>query len=560
MPFFRTQRLTSVTYLIKDDHGALACDGFTDIGLENGILNITSFSLASSDAPDHEKNWTDTLNAVIQTNSDILFSCGSVPQSAFAFMLPLMKSRDWIPKAIVVMPFVWSFLDPTLRDYISGVKGPGLNSRRVGDLYGTIQDFSNIFGAAYPEVSTESHVGSAIATMSGTVLQKALEGADSIDTYDVISSLKKLDLNTFLGRIRYSPKNEQLSDGVMSQLINGSEVVVGPLLSASADLIIPMPTWKERVFKETFGDSIFEWVVLAIVGIAFVFTLAFGVYIIAYKDKLKYSSPLFMLGILIGANLIYFSTLFGTPNNSQTFACHIHNWLFFLGINLMFGCLFAKSWRVYYIYRAAKTLEPIRVSDLQVATYVGVFCSVCIVLCIAFSAVLEPSKYVVVDPYRISKNYYECELSTAGHVVLGIQHFTIIVTMLIGTVTAFLLRKVPLNVFNEAKVIGYSIYNMTLFTVVATISFYTITSPSAREQKFAIHSICAILSAGICVLAMFVLDNSKEATKKKSNINSVQSLNSQLDDIDDEKRVASIEAQIEHLKGLIENEKIPEQA
>jgi len=60
--------------------------------------------------------------------------------------------------------------------------------------------------------------------------------------------------------------------------------------------------------------------------------------------------------IIAGAIIIYTTViLFGVDENIASFSvvddlCHARVWLCVIGFNLLFGTIFAKAWRIYYIF------------------------------------------------------------------------------------------------------------------------------------------------------------------------------------------------------------------
>ena len=70
----------------------------------------------------------------------------------------------------------------------------------------------------------------------------------------------------------------------------------------------------------------------------------------------KRSSPHVNVMIIAGAIIFYTTViLFGVDENIASFTvvdglCHARVWLCVIGFSLLFGTIFAKAWRIYYIY------------------------------------------------------------------------------------------------------------------------------------------------------------------------------------------------------------------
>ena len=79
----------------------------------------------------------------------------------------------------------------------------------------------------------------------------------------------------------------------------------------------------------------------------------------------KRSSPHVNVMIIAGAVIFYMTViLFGVDENTASFQvvddlCHARVWLCVIGFSLLFGTIFAKAWRIYYIYSNSKINKPV---------------------------------------------------------------------------------------------------------------------------------------------------------------------------------------------------------
>jgi len=547
LPFMRSNELVSVTYLIMDRVlGELACTGFDESAEENGVTKRDRVYVLQEGDTNYMTNWTASMEKIISLNNEALFVCGLNPQPAIEYMMPNFKKRDWTPKFMLALPYsAWVNFDPEMRNYVCGVKSiSGLSTRRGEDGNNTAA-FLESFGK-FSNTPVTSHTWGAPAYVAGQMLERAINDSQSLDNDLVADAFRRQDMTTFLGRIRFDAQGQQLTEGVMGQYIYDVEETVGPLLSASRALVIPMPTWKERVFSDQFGDSSVEWVVLGIFIFAFGYSACLAIYVCIYRERLRFSSPAFLLGVDVGAILIYTSTLFATPNNSLTYACHLNDWLLFLGVNIMFGCLFAKSWKVFLINRN-KRLKAVEVKDVELLPIVGVFVGICIILCVTFSATLQDSEITVVDEHRVSRNYYECNYSTLSTVIIAVQYVFVLVVMIIGSIITIQIRKV--KILSEPKIFGFAIYNMTLFMSIAMLVRFTITQQNAVEERYIIHSICVILSAALSIFAMSILDYYVPKKHESSGNGSITDSN--LDHVSKLTKISALQKQVTELKEKI---------
>jgi len=168
---------------------------------------------------------------------------------------------------------------------------------------------------------------------------------------------------------------------------------------------------------------------------------------------------------LIGSLLILCTVPTWMPTTISTPTCHLRFWFLGLGFILIFGCLFAKAWRVVVILRASKKLKRVVISNWQVARIVLIFLGVEVILLIIYSAVGRPKGAVrVVDLYRPHFDYKQCSYDTAQIVTLAVLGAYKVGMIVYGCFLAFSIRKIPFKVFNESKVIGFTIYNVSFFS------------------------------------------------------------------------------------------------
>ena len=74
----------------------------------------------------------------------------------------------------------------------------------------------------------------------------------------------------------------------------------------------------------------------------------------------KLGSPNVNIMIVAGAIMFYMIViLFGVDENVASYStvdglCHARVWLVAIGFSLLYGTIFAKTWRIYYIFNYAK--------------------------------------------------------------------------------------------------------------------------------------------------------------------------------------------------------------
>ena len=79
-----------------------------------------------------------------------------------------------------------------------------------------------------------------------------------------------------------------------------------------------------------------------------------------YYRLVKLSSPYVNTMIIAGAVVFYVAViLFGVDENVASYStvdglCHARIWLVSIGFSLLYGTIFAKTWRIYYIFNHTK--------------------------------------------------------------------------------------------------------------------------------------------------------------------------------------------------------------
>ena len=80
----------------------------------------------------------------------------------------------------------------------------------------------------------------------------------------------------------------------------------------------------------------------------------------SYCRLVKLSSPYVNIMIIAGAVLFYLTViLFGVDENVSSYSkvdrlCQARIWLVAIGFSLLYGTIFAKTWRIYYIFNHIK--------------------------------------------------------------------------------------------------------------------------------------------------------------------------------------------------------------
>jgi len=108
------------------------------------------------------------------------------------------------------------------------------------DIFGSAENYSKIFKEEYGE---EPAYYSAAASVTGIILQKAIENAGSFEVDAVREAMRNLDIQTFWGPIRFNEKglNVGTESAAVSQIQKGQVVVVWPPELQQVEPLYPKP-------------------------------------------------------------------------------------------------------------------------------------------------------------------------------------------------------------------------------------------------------------------------------------------------------------------------------
>jgi len=169
-------------------------------------------------------------------------------------------------------------------------------------------------------------------------------------------------------------------------------------------------------------------------------------------------SVLMCLGAIIGLLLNFL--LVGRPTNG---VCHARAWLMGLGFVIFIGNFLVKVWRIHVIFNT-KLLTKANISDATLHTYFSILLAVQILLMALYSGLGLPT---VERVYHVTQyNVYDdvCVVQDANTWNLLVALYAAAL-LIYGVYLAFQVRNLT-SLFNEAKLLGGSIYNMIFVAVV----------------------------------------------------------------------------------------------
>jgi len=458
--------------------------------------------------PDVLQNYTAALDEAMSFGADAFAVCNNgLFVEPLPFMLKTMKEKNYHAKAVITPVMYagrWPNLikddtDNVLEYLISSVIWDRRFVKATGDWVGSAGNFANLFESQF---GYEPSWWSAMSASNGIVLQRAIEKSISMDPDVIARNIELSTLESFYGRTAFNPDHTQLIESTPVQFVNKTVHLVGPSLGFNlSDFVYPMPMWNDRQVTQEFGDATIEWVFTGILIFAAIISvfLIFAVVIMRSHKLIKASSPTFMIGILLGSILVYASVIFMAPGIIGAWSCNLAVWLYGLGFSLLFGSLFAKSWRVWQLY-ANKAVVIVRISDKMVGFVLMLILATELVFLILMTSIGKIEKNLEIKTvYYNSNNYYTCRPNTAWIVFAAMNMVYLVALLGYGGYLAFRLRNIPYAIYNESSVIGFSIYNTMVWHILLVVLVITMMIKSQDIDRYlfwGLICVAALLEAG----------------------------------------------------------------
>ena len=235
----------TVAIIVANDLFPLSCaEGFRDKCIELGF-DVVLFEKYPAGATDISA----LLTKVKALNPDILADAGYTADTLM--VMRQCKELNINPQmyAFSVGVMIPSFIEELGADAEYAFEGEWWlpNMKNEDSVFGTTADYvqacKDKFGEDY---MPEYHVSSASA--AGTLLQLAIEKADSVETAEVREALSSLDLELATWpAIAFNEKGQNIKwPHPVVQVQNGEYVIVYPESSQEGAPIYPAPEWKKR--------------------------------------------------------------------------------------------------------------------------------------------------------------------------------------------------------------------------------------------------------------------------------------------------------------------------
>jgi hypothetical protein len=470
----RIANITEMTVVRSADAFAgEVCDGFIvnakyhAITVKKVVYTPGNYFPVLGQNEKHVANMTAAVEDVVSTNNQGLLICDYV--NAQHFYMESFRNRSWLPEVVIGAPaFGTALSDPTLSEYMITLStfSERANYPAQPD-FGDIVHYSNV---VQQTTGTSPSSTTAQCTLAGMLYTNAILTANSVDQYDVARVMERLEFNSFLGVSSFDFYHRQLLAALVLQQVNGTNLVVGPSIAASSAIVIPIPRWDERVFVQRWGSAA-EIAASVLIGLGCACSVFWiGIVVFYWNNKaIRAASPVFLLALLFGAIICYISIFTWMPGLVNDHVCRARAWLLPSGYIILYGSLIAKTFRIDRLNRAAG-LKVISISDGKVAIIIGLLYAVQAIISILMVSVSDLRSYTeIVDIHRPAYNYNTCTFDTTMLVLMIINICYGGILMLWGSYLAYRVRTIPYSIYDESKVIVFSIYNTAFFAVLVII-------------------------------------------------------------------------------------------
>jgi gamma-aminobutyric acid type B receptor len=258
-------------------------------------------------------------------------------------------------------------------------------------------------------------------------------------------------------------------------------------------------------------------VVMAVSGVLAALTLALAIAIFAYRDRyvMKAASPLFCQMMCVGA-LIGYLWIFTFVGRPTVATCHMRHWLGGLAFVLLFGPLFAKTYRIHRVFNNKK-LRKVAITN---KTLFSVICITLFIQCIIlalYSLVGQPFVELTPDELQPLVTYVGCgadNFTTWVVIDLGFKGLMV----LYGIFLSFATRNVK-SEFNESKQITVAIYNLGFMGAIIIPLVYGL--DLSYDATFVLIVIGVFATVTVTLLVLFV-PKFLNINKTKSDIEAEQ--------------------------------------
>ncbi|XP_070566232.1 gamma-aminobutyric acid type B receptor subunit 2-like [Ptychodera flava] len=316
-------------------------------------------------------------------------------------------------------------------------------------------------------------------------------------------SAQRLEMHGLTGKIEFTETGDRITDLIIEQMQDSQMVQVG-IYDVGNDTFrwsedtplrwqgnLPPTDGVQTVYLPALPSNPVRILMFTLAGFGISFAIVCLVLNFVFRDKkvIKISSPLLNYFIAIGCIFLYILIImFGldTPKSESIGSyifCHGRPLLVSVGVNLSFGALFMKTYRVYAIFKIAmEKFGEIRVGDTRLVVAILVMVAVDIIIILGW-VTFDPCKIisVVVETQEVTdENGHDflyvyqsrnCASKYAWFFTSGLSLYKAIVIFM-GVFLAWQIRDVQVTVLNESRQIVLSVYVVALMFIINPLGTY----------------------------------------------------------------------------------------
>jgi len=263
--------------------------------------------------------------------------------------------------------------------------------------------------------------------------------------------------------------------------------------------------------SDEWGCSVSLPVAFIVYGIVLAFLILFSLFCLIITilfgcifrfRRIRAASPTFLI-IMIMAAILGYAGLFSFYGQPQAVACGFQVWIVALSIFIMISALFAKSFRIWRLYRSPTAINAMR--DWQLVIFVCITVIPMLVLLILWTALSTPGASLIEQDDK--HDHYVCYMGGVAGNDGAYTFFALIVAyiaafLLFGTFLSFVTRNV-VSTFNESRLIAVSIYNL-VFLGIVIIPIYFVLEGNGPVVQWVIIVTAVIYGLSATMFLQFV--------------------------------------------------------
>jgi len=362
--------------------------------------------------------------------------------------------------------------------------------------------FNNQYKAKY---GIEPVVHGMAGYSAGYIIQYAFETANSFDVDKLQEVINSIDITGFCGECEFDQFGQNIGRaGLTHQIDEDIEYqIIAPLFAVTDQFVYPAPKWDERETTYGWYKHTSELVIIGVVACAILLTVSIIVWVLIYREHtvIRASQPMFVVLTLIGTILMYSSVFFWTLHTDDLH-CNLTRWLLAIGFGLTYGAMFARIYRIGQIF-LVKSLTVFKVTNMMIIPIVAAILAVEIVVLSIWTLVSRGTAELVEEaPFIHSDDYITCANSTTDTIFFAVLMAFNAGVLVYGLYWIYKIWRLKSALYNESRVIGFAVYNLTFFIIIIII--IQMFGSSDREVAFILRSLCLVLGPFISILLLLV--------------------------------------------------------